>query len=207
MLLHFWRRGVGDTEKALRSLAALFNAGTAAGLYMWGRQVGGPWAGWTAGLLWTFSLLGQTIGREARAYALLSCLTVGAHLLFWRWVRTHKGFFLWLASLWALFHTHYMGGDSDSMAARRALGLVEEKTISLPVGGWCAGAAAGSSGHPPNGPAEPPQRNRLCFLRLSGRRLRYAPEVLQLAGSYRASYEPPPRRNSLAASPSSAAFS
>ncbi|GIV24317.1 MAG: hypothetical protein KatS3mg026_0009 [Bacteroidia bacterium] len=110
MLLHFWRRGVGDTEEALRSLAALFNAGTAAGLYMWGRQVGGPWAGWTAGLLWTFSLLGQTIGREARVYALLSCLTVGAHLLFWRWVRTHKGFFLWLASLWALFHTHYMGG-------------------------------------------------------------------------------------------------
>lgn len=109
ILLHYWRRIGGDSEGALRGLAAVFSAGAASGLYLLGRSTGGSIAGWIAAACWTFSTFGQSVGREARAYALLAFLTVVAHLLFLRWSRTQKGFYLWIFSCAVLFYTHYMG--------------------------------------------------------------------------------------------------
>lgn len=107
LLLHFWLKGWGDSEAALRGLSALLSAGTASLLFLLGHQVAGPWAGISAALCWIFSTFAQSISREARAYALLSFLTALSLLLFLQWWRTRRGFLLWTLSLVLLFHTHY----------------------------------------------------------------------------------------------------
>nr|BAL57443.1 hypothetical conserved protein [uncultured Bacteroidetes bacterium] len=108
LLLHFWRQMAGDSEAALRALSALFSVASAGVLYVWVRSTGGEWAGWTAALAWIFSTLGQSVGREARAYALLSLLVVLSHLFFLRWIAQKKSPWAWILTGWFLFHTHYM---------------------------------------------------------------------------------------------------
>ncbi|MCS7296694.1 MAG: glycosyltransferase family 39 protein [Bacteroidia bacterium] len=109
LLLHFWEKGWGDDVRSIRSLSALLSAGAAVGLFLLGARTGKMWVGWLSASLWIFSSFGQSVGREARAYALLAFLTTLSHLAFLRWKATNQGFFLWAASLAGLFFTHYMG--------------------------------------------------------------------------------------------------
>lgn len=109
LLLHGWMLLWGDEAAALRSLAAIWSAGAAVGLYVLGCQTGGRWAGAIAALTWIFSTFGQSVGREARAYALLAFLTTVSHIAFLRWLLRRQGLLLWVFSLVLLFYTHYMG--------------------------------------------------------------------------------------------------
>lgn len=109
LILHFWRRVGGDTEFILRLPAAFFSAVAAAALYALGTSIGGRWAGTVAAFCWTFSTYGQSIGREARAYALLAALTALGYLALIHWVRTGKGKYLWVLTALLNFYTHYMG--------------------------------------------------------------------------------------------------
>lgn len=107
LLLHFWMKGWGDSETALRGLSVLLSAGTASLLFLLGRQVAGFWAGSTAALCWIFSTFAQAVSREARAYALLAFLTALSLLLFLRWWHTRRALLPWTISLVLLFYTHY----------------------------------------------------------------------------------------------------
>jgi len=109
LILHFWRRVAGDTEFMLRLPAAFFSAVAAALLYALGIRIGGWWAGIVAAFCWTFSTYGQSIGREARAYALLAALTALGYLAFTHWVRIGRGKYLWVLTALLNFYTHYMG--------------------------------------------------------------------------------------------------
>ncbi len=109
LLLHGWMRLWGESVAAMRSLAALCSAGAAVGLYELGYRTGGRWAGASAAIAWIFSSFGQSVGREARAYALLACLTTLSHIAFLHWITARRGLLLWVLSLALLFYTHYMG--------------------------------------------------------------------------------------------------
>lgn len=99
----------GDSPLALRALPALFSTGTAVLLFLLGYRSGGVWAGWIAALLWIFSDYGQSVGREARAYALLGFLTLLSHIVFLQWRTPKNGAFLWALVALLLFYTHYLG--------------------------------------------------------------------------------------------------
>lgn len=110
LILSLWLKWRPEGEAAsLRLLPALFSALTALVLFELGRRWGGLPAGFTSALLWIFSTFGQSICREARAYALLSLLSAGNLYAFWRYYQGQKGFWLWGILSILLLHTHYTG--------------------------------------------------------------------------------------------------
>ncbi|MEZ4645021.1 MAG: glycosyltransferase family 39 protein [Chloroflexota bacterium] len=73
-LLHLWRSFGGDSEFALRLLAAMLGTLTIPAIYLLGKTIGGKKTGLLAALLLTFSRFNIAWSQEIRMYALASLL-------------------------------------------------------------------------------------------------------------------------------------
>jgi len=108
VLLHFWVLMAGTSEAGLRSLSALFAVASIPLFYVLARRLIAPRAAMVATVLFAVSPFTIFFAQEARQYALLMLLTIGAMLAFERGVRTRgRGAWVALALLnAALLYTH-----------------------------------------------------------------------------------------------------
>lgn len=137
--LWLWRRGVGETEYALRLLPALWGVITVALAYALGRRVGGRLAGGLAGLLLAVSPFAVWWSGELRMYALAGLWAALAAYATQRWLEDAVGrhsrrapgsatrwpdrwlFVVWLAAV-ATLHSLYLGAAA-LVALNLAVGL------------------------------------------------------------------------------------
>ena len=114
-LLHYWLLIFGNSEAGARSLSALFGLGLILMVYLLGRRLFSPLAGWAAALLIAVSPYQVYYSQEARMYMLLAFLGAASSYLFYRtWLEPGGGRRAWTAAGWVLvtvmvLYTHYLG--------------------------------------------------------------------------------------------------
>jgi len=109
LLLNGWSRGFGTGDAALRLFSVWWAALSLPLLWLIGRDLGGPRAGWSACLLFAGSPVAFYFSVEGRMYSALWCLGLA---LGWSTLRLAEGFRLWPTVLWLLaaaagLLTHY----------------------------------------------------------------------------------------------------
>jgi uncharacterized membrane protein len=105
----YWTALVGTGEEAVRALPLLLGLATVVLTFLLARRLGGSLAAFLAALALAVNPIHIAYSQEARHYALLVLLTVAAHLLLLRCLRTGAGrdrAWYFLVCLTALF-THY----------------------------------------------------------------------------------------------------
>jgi mannosyltransferase len=80
-LLHGWMELVGDGDVAVRALSGLFGVAALPLVWLAGRRVAGPPAGWAAVLLLAWSPFAVRYSTETRMYSLVTLLVLCGYLL------------------------------------------------------------------------------------------------------------------------------
>ena len=109
LLLNLWVRGTGTSDAALRLFSVLWATLALPLLWLVGRDMGGPRAGWSACLLFSFSPVASYYSLEGRMYSLLWLLALA---LTWLTLRLEEERGAPWAALWVLtaaagLLTHY----------------------------------------------------------------------------------------------------
>ncbi len=113
-LLHYWLAAFGNGEVAARSLSVLFGVALVGLMFLMGRRLFGPLAGWAAALLSAVYAYQVYYAQEARMYMMLTFLGAASTYLFYLgWLAPNVRRRGWAIAGWVVVtalaaYTHYL---------------------------------------------------------------------------------------------------